>query len=613
LDHRPLRLPTRAEFAEPIVPWKDEGHPVLLVVHEAALASGARGERGAPDLQWLNLLDQGFGGCDLLSTDSLAREPERVLRGRELVILPRRSLASLDPALNSTLERLTEEHGLVLFFECPEDPWTEAAGIQLATVERRRFLPWPVPESWADPSRLPTGAAPQPLLLPHVLWRYGPVLRGRRMAAPILSIAGRPMIWSRSLGPGAWLSSSVDLGALAQALRPGRVGDSAEGEPLSVGGASSPAAAAHPSPGMMDRMHSWLDAWLSALLGPEIAPAPWPRWWCAPPGSAGWLVLTIDDEKLHARLTPNNGDALDLGDVDATIFVPASAAGSGRTSVPTGRVGLLARWPGSQTWHDPDAPRQMRGWMGIEPVGRLPSLSEQSLRLKAWLGSGALEPVARLHGLVWPSEPDRVWQALVASGARVDCSLGPLRGPGKRPLGSAMPFRPLARGGRVWSIWELPHRLTVETPDELDPLDGWMRANAVAMQGPMHVRLTGPAVADAEGRRALFESLLGLARQHRHQPIDPLELCAWWERRAASRLRWTLQAEQLRIEIDCAASADGDLAVAVPLSWDGRRLGSWKASWPSTRSTVERSFDRRVRVFSVPPGHHELTLRYPRP
>ena len=117
----------------------------------------------------MNLLDQGMGGCDVAGLEGAAER----LAGRDLVVLPRRTAASLDDDLAAILAREVEG-GLRVLVEAPDSSRCRDYGLQLAAVERRPLLPWPKPIATATRRQLEL--RPTPVEAP---WTRGRVARSR--------------------------------------------------------------------------------------------------------------------------------------------------------------------------------------------------------------------------------------------------------------------------------------------------------------------------------------------------------------------------------------------------------------------------------------------------
>ena len=260
-----------APEAEVPPPWRDDGRAVALVTDAAS----------SHDFAWTELLEAVFGRVDVLD----ARRPAQwkaSLADRSLILLGHDTLRRVRPGELPALEDFLARGG-TLVLEAPDSAWAPGAGIRLATAERRALLPWPTPRDagalFGDgpgsgrtsvekaPVRGAHGLPPAAVAVPVSVWRYAPSRGVGEPARPLVRAAGRPAVWSRSVGSGTIVSLSYGLARLAVELE--------RGDPLL------------PAPGFPIR-----DAWLSRLLESDVGSEAWPRWSNAPAGVDGWLVTT---------------------------------------------------------------------------------------------------------------------------------------------------------------------------------------------------------------------------------------------------------------------------------------------------------------------------------
>jgi hypothetical protein len=255
-----------------VIPLRDAGHPVLLLVDATGIGDSrprTPSERWY-DLEWVNVLTQGYGGCDVADLRVAAGR----LTGRQLVVLPRRSASAAPPELLRTLESGIEQ-GLTVLVEAPDSSLCRRLGLELAAVERRPKLPWPEPVASGARPRLVL--RPQPVDVPWTRFRYAPRAANPEERPRVhLSLDGRPMGWVLPRGEGAWATLAVDFAELMARLRDGD-------EPLLPG-----------------QDHAWVDAWIEGVCGGALTDLPLPRLDASPPGQDGWLVLVAPGDTVPA-------------------------------------------------------------------------------------------------------------------------------------------------------------------------------------------------------------------------------------------------------------------------------------------------------------------------
>jgi hypothetical protein len=194
-----------------------------------------------------------------------------LLDDRQLVVIPRRTAAALDPEVLEAISAAVRE-GLGVLVEAPDSSLCRRIGLELAAVERLPRLPWPKPV--ASGVRRQLTLRPQPVEVAWTRLRYAP-----RAAPPEerprvhLSLDGRPMGWTHTDGDGVWMALGLDLAELASRLRQGE-----DGKGLLAG-----------------QDHAWLDAWIEGIFGSAMTPLPLARVATTPPSADGWLVLGSPD------------------------------------------------------------------------------------------------------------------------------------------------------------------------------------------------------------------------------------------------------------------------------------------------------------------------------
>jgi hypothetical protein len=352
-----------------MIPSRDTSHPILLIVDsESILASRPQSALDRwHDLEWTNLLTQGYGGCDVAtSADAIDH-----LANRQLVVVPRRTAGTLPGPLLEELESRVQQ-GLQVLVEAPDSALCRQFGLELATVERRPRLPWPEPV--ASGTRRPLAIRPQPVDVPWTRFRYAPAAAAPDDRPRVhLSLDGRPMGWSYQRGEGAWLVLAFDFAELSSRLRQrGEQGALLEGQD-----------------------YAWLDAWIEGLCGSAMTALPLARVAAAPPDADGWLVLSP---------SPSSGPS-------ESTLEPGFAFGTGLPSRALGRTGrLLPAW---------ELPLLYRGaGDGLEPA-RL----DRWARHNAAGGAGALQ--LELHGAPG-GELSRELAALPARRGHVDVAASDL-------------------------------------------------------------------------------------------------------------------------------------------------------------------------------------------
>ena len=592
LGFHPVRLAATGPRIEATVSARDRGHPVLLIVDFAGLrASDPRRLRDRwPDLEWDNILTQGFGGCDIAGLEDL----ESVLGDRELVVLGRRTARSLTPAQFRIMSEGVDR-GLNLLIEAPDSSLCKEFGLELASVERRPKLPWPRPV-------IPMGdlapvLRPEPLDLAWTRMRYAPQpLAVDARPRVHLSLDGRPMGWVKRQGEGSWIILAMDFAELSTRLRQG-----APSENLTLRATpGNPEPATHDlvaSPGLVAADHAWLDVWVEGICGAAMTPMPIARIAAAPWSSDGWLIL--GEQFADPRELP--GRARDEAGLPVSVFALAPPAGP---IMPRPVVGMLARWPGPTVFADRVSnPVHEIGLGSFRPFGRPPSVAEQREALGN--STGTAPTINRnLHGL-WSRVPDRCFEEILGAGFGTDTSFGPAPSTGGWLFGSGVPFAPLATNGRAYALIELPfHASVIDQPLDLRRIGRWMGRNAQGGGGPIQLAV------DSRQDGAKSGELASLVERHRHLVATVPELTGWWKRRSQIVLR--SHPTDDGIEIRIGEIPDVPVAILVPVRWRDRSLAGWDADWGPARSRKTRRFDRGYRLLELDArasGGH-LQLRY---
>lgn len=619
LDRSPRVLPPGGPEGEDVVPYRDSGHPILLLLDPATLAEPAADVASrTPDLEWQNLLSQAVGGCDILRTSRVLEQPS-LLEGRQWIVLPRVAMDGLDVALLAPLAKAVAS-GSVVWLEAPPEPWAQQLGMLHDGVEDRSHLGWPVADGGFrldGPVLPPPGEA---LPFPHRVTRYRPQRGAVASARPVHSPAGRPMVWAAEQGRGAWRVLALHLAELSLAMRQGlpdpdfSVSD--RHRDLLPGPVETNDLVVIPE--LLQTDHPWLDAWVDALLAEPLAPTPTPTLWPAPFAADGWLLVSHDDEGYGDKSAWMLREEAAWG-LPSTLFLMPSdgrLTSDGFATLVEGEValGLHPRLPSPPMVADPRSPRERLGIWKWQPLIRLPHLGKQRKSLEQTIGEAWDTGLNRNHFLLWTAgDVDQAWRWLTGLRMRADSSYGPDWGAAGWLFGSAVPFRPLSRRGAEHPIWEVPFH-SAETIGEVDRsrVRRWLHQNGEGGHGPVHLLFHPDAFGwapDAELFR-LWEALPALAAETNHVPATLPALLDHWEARARTHVRWQRTAPGV-LEIEVTGPEDGprDLAIAVPTRWDGAGLGRWSTS-PTTATRRAWSFGRPVRLFAVGPGTSRLTLIY---
>lgn len=319
------------------IPLRDTGHPVLLLVDARSIEeSRPRDERDRwYDLEWANLLVQGYGGCDIADLHEAGSRLDR----RQLVVMPRRSAARADEALLRALHERVGD-GLAVLVEAPDSSLCRTFGLELATVERRPRLPWPEPV--ASGTRRQLSLRPRPVDVSWTRFRYAPGAASPMERPRVhLSLDGRPMGWTRAHGSGAWIVLAMDFAELSSRLRQGEAG-----APLLAG-----------------QDHPWLDAWSEGVFGAALTALPLPRIATAPPAADGWLVIEPPEKAGPAPVAADH---------------PGFSLGTGLPSRPLGRTGRLHAWDLPLIYDGPAAglePSRLDRWARHNAAGGAGPLS----------------------------------------------------------------------------------------------------------------------------------------------------------------------------------------------------------------------------------------------
>jgi hypothetical protein len=621
LDRHPLMLPPRGPRAAAVFPARDQGHAILLAIADPrsyARSEPERLDQRRVDLEWVNVLDQVFGGCDVRPLNTVLGNPEALLHDRKLLVLPRASLQDVAPDILTQLQPFVAQ-GLVVLLEGPEGPIASRLGIQAVRLETRTHLAWPFQGAGPTMEGPLVLQPPPPLRLDHRVVQSRPARLGGELLRSVASPGGRPLVWAHTEGLGEWLLCALDVADLSLRLRQGVPSEDFRLPGPSRGPAEGPGPTARLAAFDDERgaRRPWLDAWLMALLDVETLPAPMPRLWPAPVDFDGWLLASYEDRPDEAGLARlAEMSSISEGRITALLLpsggpedraVPADLA----TAVP---MGLQVRWPGAPAGGAP--PHRLDRLGPFRPWGRVLSPAGQRDLLSALLPADPSIAASRGEHGVWPEDVDSGWEQLAGAGFAVDASFGPAQDAGGWFFGSAMPYHPLDRRGLMANIWEVPV-LVYATTDELDArsLSRWLRTNSSGAQGPVQVVLR-PGTADDFTTRATsaWAALEGEGRRYHHKLATLTELVDFWEARAGCRLRWDLHGDRLRMEIQPYTPAKvGPLAVAVPREWHQRVVLSWSSSWSSKTMRRARSFGHDVMVFEIPPEGGALDLIYRTP
>jgi hypothetical protein len=595
LDVHPIRLPAGGPRIEATISARDQGHPVLLVVDFASLKASrprALEERWA-DLEWSNILTQGFGGCDIADLADL----EDVLDERELVVVGRRTALRLSPLQIRVLADRVDQ-GLEVLIEAPDSSLCKEFGLELAAVERRQKLPWPRPVV-AMGDLLPP-LRPEAIAVAWTRLRYAPALLAQQDRPRIqLSLDGRPMGWVRERGEGAWIVLALDFAELCTRLRQGAPSsDLRLREHTDTIEPSTQDLAA--SRELLTADDAWVDAWVEGICGAALTRTPMPRISTVSWAADGWLLLGEELTEPESPLVrESNARTLPVS-VFALAPPPGSVARSAGAS-------LLARWPGPTLFADRARNKTHDIGLGsIHPFARPPSIFEQTEALTR--STGAAPRTNRNLLALWSATPDRCFEEILGAGIEIDTSFGPAPAGAGWLFGSGVPFAPVATNGLAFALTEIPlHARITDQPLDVRLIERWMRRNARGGASPIQLafdsRRGGLKPAEAA-------ELATLADRNRYAVTTPEELVEWWKLRSQVVLRTKPTDEG--VEITIGEIPDAGIAVLVPVRWRNRSLAGWDADWGLARSRKTQRFDRGYRLLELGAGASggHLRLRY---
>lgn len=555
-------LPVRIDPVGPTAPatlsLRSTGHPVLLVIDTIALGQSPSPDAW-PDLEWQNILTQGYGSCDIAELAGLADESA----DRELIVVPRRTAEHLGADSIEVL-RSQVEAGCTVLFEAPDSACCQLLGLDLGAIERPRQLPWPQP-------RIATGdltpvLRPRSIQLEWTRYRYAPALHSPAGRPEVrLSLDGRPLGWVVEQGAGAWAALAMDFGELAHRLRQG--GAVRARTPGSVALAASDDA--------------WLDAWIEGVLGAVWSSLPVMRVSVSPIGSDGWLLVGTEATEVD---TPDW----------VTRFVRADVAGADPDA-----DGLTGWPPRPESWSTLPPVLRRTGALGLtESVLDLGSQRQRAAPRARVFRTGE---AFRAH------DADLTFASLAGAGFAVDASQTPPRA--GWAFGSGVPFAPLDESGRVFAIQEVPvHALADADSLDLDRIDRWMRHNGRGGASPIQVQLRGDDPAST------LRELEALALRRQHQPTRVADLVSWWSLRSTVRVRVRADGADVVATISGLSrlTEPAGLALLVPVRWGQRSLAGWEADWGLPRSRRVQRFDRGYRLIEIGPAAEsgQLRLRY---
>ena len=608
LAMHPLRLPTRQPRTAATIPLRSEQHAVLLLVDEPALRSAAprRHSETRCELEWINLLEQRFGACDVLAAQQLEASRGEILRGRMLIVVPRPLSTQLDSTLAPHFDAAVQA-GTDVLFETPTGFWSRRLGLQARGTQSRAPLAWP---SSAGAARRGESviADPAPIPFRHDVVTYWPQVGELGLAQALVHPTGRPLGYGLSLGKGRWLVLAIDFAQFAHRLRQG-----AASEDLRLrtryGDAEGPTTTDLVTLSeLLQSDAAWLDRWLDALLDMEMASSPWPRLWPASFDADGFLLLQHeargDDPRAHwisqAEAEVGLAATIFYAGTDSIARLQPAARAAERTE-----IALATHWPGAASWQDRAAPRRLYGVGKLAAFGRLLGLGEQLERLTR--ASGGVTPRAHLSlQRRWDADIDVPFEALSAAGIELDQSFGPSGEAAGWLFGSAVPFRPLSQSGRMHRLYELPS-LTSADAARLDAtrLRRWLRHNAEGGHGPIGLcfRSDGLAASPSPERFALWDELPELSAAALHRALRSSELLDFWRARADTRLSLRWDGRWLEVEIAPARPSDPALptrALALAQQWQNRTLDAWHVDWPAPRSRRASSYGKSELLIELP-------------
>lgn len=244
------------DVAEPMqVPWRDQGHSVVLALDPTASATRTDDAVESADRAWVSILDQQFGPFDVVSTLEIESDAASQLADRRVLVLPRATIAAMTTAVLERIETHVAQ-GLTAIVEQPDTDQAAFLGLRVAASERIPRVVWPFPvPTLASGTEIPgNGLVPRPLAVPCDVVRYAPGADPRRRAEVAQSAAQRPAVWTLDVGAGRWVILAHGIAAWERRLRGAHSGES----------------------GAVDL--PWAAAWTTFALRGDAATAPWPRW-----------------------------------------------------------------------------------------------------------------------------------------------------------------------------------------------------------------------------------------------------------------------------------------------------------------------------------------------
>lgn len=588
LDRHPVHVPA-FDAVDPEAPsrtaYRDGDAPVLLVTSLERISDRARAGR-FPDADlstaWLNPVRQEFG--DHAHVDVRTLRPES-LANRTLVIVTR---SAIDTAPVEALGAFVARGGTLLL-ECPGERWRAVAGVAVG------------PLAPARPGRI-TDAAPTVLAadertaidragleLPFATAQpSGPVADDARS---VLAVDGRPVVWTRAVGPGHVVVCGFDVGRLLVTVQQGL--PEADYRVRKRWGFYEHVLESHDlvcAESLLKNAIPIADVVERAIFAATGVRETTPGWWAFPDRAPGLLLMTHDEDEYGAAQCDILREHERSIGARATYFLIA-----GRRLADGWRADDARRFAddgADLALHWNQLP-MLTGIWKVEPISRQFALIDQvdwfrALRRDAGIASAPI--LNRNHYLTWASPAEyasgdthytRNFRRMYRHGIVVDSTYGPNRGGRGYLFGTGRPFVPIDTDGQPIPVREIPF---VSQEDWGGEDEAWFARLFAESESRYHCAITTIfhphlIVREPDGNR-LWKAVYRLAAAHRHPARSVRDYQDYLERRARSRIRragdgWQLDARGSDLSVvlagrPAAVLVDGRTAEWTPIGIDGR-------------------------------------------
>jgi len=604
LDDADLEAPATDAF-------RSNSAPILLVSSLEDLSLAAHRQRfDAMDwsLAWINLLEQ---ECGYYAHAEYVQLRPDTWSGRSLVIVAHSAIPRFTGEQIDSLKAFVQGGGVVIL-DRPTAGWTALSGIVLGPLETGEArLRSAHPDVLAARVAESLGRAdlPFPVSIHHL---SGSVPEDVRT---LLRFDERPALLSRSLGKGAVISTTFDLGRLLVTVQQGR-----------------------PEPDFTVRKRwgfyrhvleshdlVWHRAYLEntipaadvierAILAAARLHRPLPVWWAFPDQAMGLLLMTHDEDEKGAstcRLLLDHERK--IGARSTYFLMTGRRAADGW---PPDAVRRYAEQGADLGFHWNRLPWQTGIWK-LEPISRVFALADQVDFYRELLADGGVRPgplLNRNHYLMWASGSafragsthyTRTFRILYRHGVVMDSTYGPNRQARGYLFGTGRPYYPMDVDGKRLPVWEMPF-VSQENWGGED--EAWFRGLFSESHDLYHTAICcifhPHIIVREEAGSKLWKSVYEMAARYGHTSLTFRDYYNFLEGRRTSRLTSGSLGEG-RIRITCNAEIDG-LSVAVPgsptrVSLDGR---------PLTRQESVSLDGLAFTLLPVPAGEHHLEVEF---